>query len=51
MMRGWKTWMAVAGMVLLAIVEIADGQIDAGITKIIMALGTVGIGHKVEKNK
>ncbi|MDY7034540.1 MAG: hypothetical protein SV375_00030 [Thermodesulfobacteriota bacterium] len=50
-MRGWKTWVAVAGMVLLGIVDIANGQAEMGITKIVGGLGLLGIGHKVEKNK
>jgi len=50
-MKGWKTWMAVAGMVILGIVDILNGAAESGITKIVGALGLVGIGHKVEKQK
>ena len=43
--------MAAAGMAILGIVDIVDGQAEAGITKIVGAVGLIGIGHKVEKQK
>jgi len=49
MMTGYKTWLAVVGMVLLGIVDIINGMTEAGITKIVGALALVGIGHKIEK--
>jgi len=48
-MKGYKTWLAVAGMVILGAVDILDDQLEQGITKIIAALGLLGIGHKIEK--
>jgi len=50
-MKGYKTWAAAIGMAILGIVDIIDGQAETGITKIVAALGLVGIGHKVEKQK
>jgi hypothetical protein len=51
-MRGWKTWLAVAGMVLAAGND-ADNNSDyvGAMTKAIVALGMLGIGHKIEKKK
>jgi len=49
MMKGYKTWIAVVGMVLLGIVDITNGLAEAGITKIVGALALLGIGHKIEK--
>ncbi len=49
MMKGWKTWLAVAGMVILGIVDIFNGASEQGITKIVGALALIGIGHKIEK--
>lgn len=48
-MKGWKTWAAAAGFCLLGVVEIADGQTEAGIGHLTMAAGLVGLGHKIEK--
>lgn len=51
MMGGWKTWVAVAGMVLLAVVDAANGDFDAAGSKVMAALGLVGLGHKIEKSR
>lgn len=51
MMHGWKTWAAVIGTALLGIVDIVNGQVETGITKIVAALALLGIGHKIEKVK
>ena len=48
-MKGWKTWASVAGLVILGVVDIVNGDTPAGMQKIIGALGLIGIGHKVEK--
>lgn len=50
-MKGWKTWAAAAGLVVLAIVDISNGDYEAAMTKIASAGGLVGIGHKIEKNQ
>ena len=50
MMKGWKTWAAVAGMVILAIVDISNGDYESALTKLTGAGALVGIGHKVEKS-
>jgi hypothetical protein len=49
MMRGWKTWVAVAGLALLAAVDLSNGDTEAALEKAAGALALVGIGHKVEK--
>ena len=51
MMGGYKTWMAVLGMVILGVLDIINGQSETGITKIVAALGMLGIGAKIEKSK
>lgn len=50
MMKGWKTWLAVGGMLLLGIADIVNDQTESGITKIVAAVGMLGIGHKIEKH-
>ncbi|ADW18587.1 hypothetical protein Despr_2448 [Desulfobulbus propionicus DSM 2032] len=49
MMTGWKTWAAAAGLLLLGIVEIANGNLEGGLERIVLGLGLVGLGHKIEK--
>lgn len=56
MMTGWKTWAGGAGMILsgLAMVATAVSQgtldgIQEGVALIGAGLGTIGIGHKIEK--
>ncbi len=48
-MKGWKTWTAAGAMVVLGIVDIANGDMPSGMTKISAALAMIGIGHKIEK--
>ena len=48
-MRGWKTWLAAAGMAALGAIDIKQGDYPAGMQKIVAALALVGIGHKIEK--
>ena len=61
-MQGWKTWAGAAALFISGVGQIlssidwetwtVDGDgINAGIIQIGMALGLVGIGHKIEKNK
>ena len=50
-MKGWKTWAAVSGLVILAVVDISNGDYEAAMTKIASAGGLVGIGHKIEKKQ
>lgn len=50
-MKGWKTWASVAGLMVLAAVDISNGDYEAAMTKIASAGGLVGIGHKIEKNQ
>lgn len=48
-MRGWKTWLAAAGLCGLGIFLMLKGKDDLGMLVILNGLGLVGIGHKVEK--
>jgi len=49
MMKGWKTWAAAGGLCLLGLYLVYEGKDDLGIQAILIGLGLVGIGHKVEK--
>lgn len=51
MMKGWKTWVAVAGFILLAVWQIAQGNVEQGLAHLAVALGLLGLGHKIEKAK
>ncbi len=48
-MRGWVTWVSVAGFVMLAAVDLYNGDYDAAVTKLTAAGGLVGLGRKIEK--
>jgi hypothetical protein len=48
--KGWITWVSVAGFVLLAAVDFYNGNYDQAVTKLTAAGGLVGIGRKIEKN-
>ena len=48
-MGGWKTWVAALGTAALGVVEIANGDAESGITKLVAAVGLVGIGNKLDK--
>jgi hypothetical protein len=48
-MKGWKTWLACAGLVALAVVDFVNNDTQAGIEKLTGALACLGIGHKIEK--
>lgn len=48
-MRGWKTWVAVAGLCALGVFLMLKGQQELGMVCIMNGLGLVGIGHKIEK--
>ena len=50
-MKGWKTWASVAGLMVLAAVDISNGDYEAALTKMASAGGLVGIGHKIEKKQ
>lgn len=49
LMGGWKTWAAAVGLAAIGICEIAEGDLETGAGRIAMALGLIGIGHKIEK--
>ena len=48
-MGGWKTWLAAIGTAALGVVEIVDGNVEAGITKLVAAVGLIGLGNKLDK--
>jgi hypothetical protein len=48
-MKGWKTWLAAACTAGLGVVSIVNGDVAAGTPQIVLALGMVGLGHKIEK--
>lgn len=48
-MKGWKTWLAAACTAGLGVVSIVNGEMETGIQQIVLALGMVGLGHKIEK--
>jgi len=50
MMRGWKTWAAAVGAIVLGIYEVVDGQTESGAGHIVFGCGLIGLGHKIEKN-
>ena len=49
-MKGWKTWLAAACTAGLGVVNIVNGDTEAGTQQLIAALAIVGLGHKIEKN-
>ena len=49
LMGGWKTWVAALGTIALGIVEIANGDAESGITKLVAAFGLIGLGNKLDK--
>ena len=51
MMGGYKTWIAVAGAILLGIYRLMEGEVQEAMTLFTFALGLLGIGSKIEKNK
>jgi len=50
-MGGWVTWAAVAGFVLLAVVDIFNGEYQKAVEKLTAAGGLIGIGRKIEKGE
>jgi hypothetical protein len=48
-MKGWKTWLAVAGLCGLGVYLIQMGEKEFGMMCILNGLGLVGIGSKVDK--
>jgi hypothetical protein len=49
-MKGWKTWLAAACTAGLGVVNIIDGNVETGAQQLVLALGMVGLGHKIEKS-
>ena len=48
-MKGWKTWLAAAGLCGLGVFLILKGKDDIGMVCILNGLGLVGLGSKIEK--
>lgn len=49
MISGWKTKAGAAAMLVLGLIDILNGDVLNGVTKISGALSVYGIGHKIEK--
>lgn len=50
-MSGWITWIAVLGNVALGVVEILQGDTEAGLKFFGLAIGLLGLGRKFDKMK
>ena len=48
-MGGWKTWAAALGLFAIGVFEIVEGNTESGAGRIVLALGLVGIGSKIER--
>lgn len=48
-MKGYVTWIAVAGYVCLAVVDFIGGNVEQGLVKLGLAIGLFGLGRKIEK--
>lgn len=49
MMKGWKTWVGVVGMVALAVYDLSNGDVEQAMAKATAAFGLLGLGHKIDK--
>lgn len=50
-MKGWVTWVGVAGMLALGFYNIVIGNVEEGAAFFAAAVGLFGIGRKIEKPK
>ena len=48
-MGGWKTWAAAAGLFAIGVFEIIEGNTESGAGRVVLAVGLIGLGHKIEK--
>ena len=49
MMTGWKTYLGAAAFMLLAVYNVLEGQYEEAVKNFALAMGLIGIGHKIEK--
>lgn len=49
-MKGWKTYVAAAGMAILGVISITQGDVPGGVQQIMGGLALIGLGHKIEKS-
>ena len=49
MMKGYVTWIGVAGLVLSAAYDLYQGDVDSAMTKFASAIGLLGIGRKADR--
>jgi hypothetical protein len=49
MLDGYKTYLAVAGLVGLAVYQASQGQLEAAVQSILAALAAAGLRHAVAK--
>lgn len=50
-MTGWKTYLAAAGMLGLAIYQFSQGQYDLAVQSIMAALAAAGLRHAIATDK
>ena len=48
-MGGWKTWASALGLFAIGVFEIIEGNTESGAGRIVLAVGLIGLGHKIEK--
>ena len=48
-LSGYKTYVAAAGLVGLAVYQFSQGQVETGVQSVLAALTAVGLRHAVAK--
>lgn len=48
---GWKTYLAAAGLVGLALYQLSQGQVEAALQSLLAALAAAGLRHAVTKTE
>ena len=50
-MGGYVTWISIAALLLQAIVDFYNGDVEGGSGKVTMAITAYGLGRKIERSK
>lgn len=45
--RGWKTYLGAAALAVLGVVDIANGDVQSGVEKVVAAFTVFGLRHAV----